>query len=64
MTIVPSIYHPFNNNLLVPDMHNTYLVPLWSLWSIRDNRYYADSYKNNSAMTMDIGAMKTESRVL
>lgn len=40
-------------------MCDMYLVPLWSLWSIRDNRYYADGYKNIYMTTMDLDAVKT-----
>ena len=40
-------------------MCDMYLVPLWSLWSIRDNRYYVDGYKNIYMTTMDLDAVKT-----
>lgn len=56
MTIVPSIYHPFSNNLLVPGMHNILcLYGVCGLLGITDIM---------QIVTMDIDAMKRESRVL
>lgn len=41
------------------DRCNASLTPLWSLWSVRDTRYYADGHRNNSVMIMDLDAVKT-----
>lgn len=54
MSIDPPIYQVHLVPMCwAPDMCNTYLVPLWGLWSIGDNRYYADGYKNNYMATVD-----------
>ena len=46
MSIDPPIYQVHLVPMCwAPDMCNTYLVPLWGLWSIGDSRYYADVTK-------------------
>lgn len=54
----------FSTNLLSAWYVQCVSCALWSLWSIRDNRYYTDGYKNIYMTTMDLDAVKTECRVL
>ena len=60
MSIDPPVYQVHLVPIYwAPDMCDMYLVPLWRLWSIRDNRYYVDGYKNIYMTTMDLDAVKT-----